>query len=154
MLSKKEQSLLDVIEAHAAANGIEIVTVEIVGAKKAPVIRVYIDTQNGVSFNELSAAQAWIGDLLDAIDPFPGAYTLEVSSPGIDRPLRTLEHFARFIGEEAKVRLSESIDGKGAFTGTIVSCNDGEIVFSVDGQEMNVLLEKIKKANLIGKIEF
>ena len=97
MLTHKEQSLLDAIEPRAQAEGIEIVTIEIVGAKKAPTIRVYIDTDHGVGFDELSSAQAWMGDLMDEIDPFPGAYTLEVSSPGIDRPLRTIEHFERLV---------------------------------------------------------
>ena len=100
MLTHKEQSLLDALEPRAVAEGLEIVTLEVVGAKKAPTIRVYIDTDHGVGFDELSSAQSWMGDLMDEIDPFPGAYTLEVSSPGIDRPLRTPEHFERFAGEK------------------------------------------------------
>ena len=103
MLGKKEQQLLDALAPRAAEEGVEIVTVEVVGAKKAPTIRVYIDVEGGVSFDELSAAQGWINDLMDELDPFPGAYTLEVSSPGIDRPLRTPEHFARFAGETVTV---------------------------------------------------
>ena len=105
MLSKKEQQLLDALAPRAEQEGVEIVTVEVAGAKKAPTIRVYIDTPDGVSFDELSSAQAWINDLMDELDPFPGAYTLEVSSPGIDRPLRTAEHFARFVGDTAVLHL-------------------------------------------------
>ena len=104
MLSKKEQQLLDALAPRAEQEGVEIVTVEVAGAKKAPTIRVYIDTPDGVSFDELSSAQAWINDLMDELDPFPGAYTLEVSSPGIDRPLRTAEHFARFVGDTAVLK--------------------------------------------------
>ena len=81
MLSKKETELLDALEPRAASEGVEIVTVQVVGAKKAPTIRVFIDTPEGVSFDELAKAQAWINDIMDALDPFPGAYTLEVSSP-------------------------------------------------------------------------
>ena len=112
MLSKKEQQLLDALVPRARQEGVEIVTLEVAGAKKAPTIRVYIDTEDGVSFDELSAAQAWINDLMDEIDPFPGAYMLEVSSPGIDRPLRTLEHFARFAGEQAVVKTVSAVDGR------------------------------------------
>ncbi|MEG0323438.1 MAG: ribosome maturation factor RimP, partial [Raoultibacter sp.] len=90
MLTAKERTLLEAMESQASEHGIEIVTVEVAGAKKAPTIRVYIDTPEGVSFDQLSSAQVWINDIMDRIDPFPGAYTLEVSSPGIDRPLRTL----------------------------------------------------------------
>ena len=68
MLTHKEQSLLDALEGRAAAEGIELVTLEIVGAKKAPTIRVYIDTDHGVSFDELSSTQAWMGEIMDEID--------------------------------------------------------------------------------------
>ena len=112
MLSKKEQQLLDALAPRAEQEGVEIVTVEVAGAKKAPTIRVYIDTPDGVSFDELSSAQAWINDLMDELDPFPGAYTLEVSSPGIDRPLRTAEHFARFVGDTAVLK-TQPVDGRG-----------------------------------------
>ena len=101
MLSKKEQQLLDALAPRAEQEGVEIVTVDVVGAKKAPTIRVFIDTPDGVSFDELSSAQVWINDIMDELDPFPGAYPLEVSSPGIARPLRTPQHFARFAGDTA-----------------------------------------------------
>ena len=89
------------MEPRAASEGVEVVTVEIVGSRKAPTIRVYLDTAKGISFDEITAAQVWVNEIMDEIDPFPGAYTLEVSSPGIDRPLRTPEHFERFAGDEA-----------------------------------------------------
>ena len=82
MLTAKEQKLLDALEPTAAASGVEIVTLEIMGSKKAPTIRVFIDTEEGVSFDELASAQVWINRIMDEIDPFPGAYMLEVSSPG------------------------------------------------------------------------
>ena len=110
MLTAKEQSLLAALEPRAAEEGIEIVTVEVVGAKKAPTIRVYIDTPEGVSFDQLASSQRWINDIMDEIDPFPGAYMLEVSSPGIDRPLRTPAHFARFAGEVAVIATKAPID--------------------------------------------
>jgi len=103
MLTAKEKSLLAALEPRAASEGVEVVTVEIVGSRKAPTIRVYLDTAKGISFDEITAAQVWVNEIMDEIDPFPGAYTLEVSSPGIDRPLRTPEHFERFAGDEAYV---------------------------------------------------
>ena len=84
MLTAKEKSLLSALEPRAASEGVEIVTLEIVGSKKAPTIRVYIDAAGGISFDELARTQAWVGDVMDELDPFPGAYMLEVSSPGID----------------------------------------------------------------------
>ncbi|MEG0302976.1 MAG: ribosome maturation factor RimP [Gordonibacter sp.] len=154
MLGKKEQQLLDALSPRAAAEGIEVVTVEVVGARKAPTIRVYIDTPDGVSFDELSSSQAWINDLMDELDPFPGAYTLEVSSPGIDRPLRTPEHFARFVGEVAVVKTSAALEGRSAFTGTIVAVLADVVELDVDGQAVRIPFDTIKRAHLKGVVDF
>ena len=154
MLSKKEQQLLDALVPRARQEGVEIVTLEVAGAKKAPTIRVYIDTEDGVSFDELSAAQAWINDLMDEIDPFPGAYMLEVSSPGIDRPLRTLEHFARFAGEQAVVKTVSAVDGRSSFTGMLVGTDGDDVLLDVDGATVRVAHANIKRAHVKGPIDF
>ena len=154
MLTKREQSLLDALEPHALAEGIEIVTLEIVGSKKAPTIRVYIDTEDGVGFDELSHAQAWINQLMDEIDPFPGAYMLEVSSPGIDRPLRTLEHFKRFAGDQAVIKTTSPIDGRSTFSGTLVGVEGESVLIEVEGIQRTIPYSTIKKANIKGTIVF
>ena len=154
MLSNKEKQLLGALEPQARQEGIEIVTIEVVGAKKSPTIRVYIDTDHGVTFDELSAAQAWINEIMDELDPFPGAYTLEVSSPGIDRPLRTPEHFQRFAGQTAVVKTVGPIDGSSSFTGDIVSADEAQVVLSVDGSDRSIPFDQIKKAHLKGTIDF
>lgn len=153
MLGKKEQQLLDALAPRAEQEGVEVVTVEVVGAKKAPTIRVFIDTPDGVSFDELSSAQAWINDIMDELDPFPGAYTLEVSSPGIDRPLRTAEHFARFAGETAVLK-TQPVDGRSNWTGAIVGVQDDAVVLDVDGTETQIPMSAIKRAHLKGTIDF
>lgn len=154
MLSKKEQQLLDALSPRAEAEGVEIVTIEVVGSRKAPTIRVYIDTDHGVSFDELASSQAWINDIMDALDPFPGAYTLEVSSPGIDRPLRTAAHFMRFVGQEAVVKTSEPIEGRSSFSGAIASADEASVTLDVDGEPCTLPLETIKRARLKGAIDF
>lgn len=154
MLTRKERELLDALAPRAASEGVEIVTVQIAGAKKAPTIRVYIDTPEGVSFDQLAAAQAWINDIMDEIDPFPGAYTLEVSSPGIDRPLRTPEHFSRFAGETAVVKMSGPVEGRSNFTGTIVSADADACVLDVDGEQVALAFSDIKRAHLRGRVDF
>lgn len=154
MLTAKEQSILDALASKAAARDCEIVTVEVVGASKSPVIRVYIDAEGGVTFNELTAAQEWISSLLDEIDPFPGAYVLEVSSPGIDRPLRTPEHFQAAVGEKAKLKTMSAIDGRKHFKGEIISASAGSVTISVDGSPIELPYENIAKANIIGTVEF
>ncbi len=153
MFTATEQKLFDAICARNPGD-VEIVSLEVTGAKKAPTICVYIDTENGVSFDEITAAQKWINELMDEIDPFPGAYTLEVSSPGIDRPLRTVEHFARFAGQRAYVKATQAVDGRSAWTGIILSATEEEIRMNVDGTEYTIPFNLIKKANLKGEISF
>ncbi|WP_349665500.1 ribosome maturation factor RimP [Adlercreutzia murintestinalis] len=153
VLTAKEKMLLDALEPRAVQEGVEIVDIEIVGAKKAPTIRVFVDTPDGVSFDVLSSAQAWIGDLLDEVDPFPGAYTMEVSSPGIDRPLRTLQHFQRFAGSTVRIRTCEPVDGRANFKGVLSV--EGDVLQIEDGGEtFRIPFSTVKKANLIGEIEF
>lgn len=154
MLTAKEQSLLDALEPHAEAHRISIVTVEVAGASKSPVIRVYIDAPGGVSFTELTEAQEWIGTLMDELDPFPGAYVLEVSSPGIDRPLRTPAHFQAAVGEQVKVKTSEAVEGRKNFKGALVSATEDAVVIEVDGAEVALPFAAIAKANIIGTVKF
>lgn len=154
MLTKKEKQLLEALQSSAEGRGVEIVTVEVIGSSKSPVVRVYIDTPDGVSFKELTESQEWIGELMDEIDPFPGAYTLEVSSPGIDRPLRTPEHFARFSGEQAKVRTTGPIDGRSNFKGRIVSADADVLVLELDYGRAEIPFSAIRRANLVGRVDF
>ena len=154
MLTNKEQSLLNAIEPKAQAEGVEIVTLEIVGAKKAPTIRVFIDTDHGVGFDELASAQSWINEIMDEIDPFPGAYTLEVSSPGIDRPLRTPEHFERFAGERAVIKTQGQIEGRSSFSGTISEADEERVKIDCDGTVYEIPYAQVKRANLKGTVSF
>ena len=154
MLTGKEKLLLEALEPTAAEKGIEIVTVEVVGARKAPTIRVYIDTPDGVSFDELASAQEWINAIMDDIDPFPGAYTLEVSSPGIDRPLRTPEHFDRFAGEDVQVVLRGPVNGRAKWTGELFGDARRRGGAFRRRRERDLPLEAIKRANVKGRIDF
>ena len=153
MFTATEQKLFDAICARNPGD-VEIVTLEVTGGKKSPTICVYIDTPSGVTFDEITTAQKWINALMDELDPFPGAYTLEVSSPGIDRPLRTPEHFARFVGSRAYVKAKEAIDGRSAWTGTLVSADADTVVIDVDGTVYTVPFASIRKANLKGEVSF
>ncbi len=155
MLTAKEKALLAAMEPRAASEGVEIVTVEIVGSKKAPTIRVYIDAAGGISFDELARTQAWVGELMDELDPFPGAYMLEVSSPGIDRPLRTPEHFVRYAGEQVNVKTNGPVEGRSSFTGELSGYDDGCVVVAVEGGDTyRIPYDSIKKARVKGTIDF
>ena len=154
MLTAKEKALLEALMPQAADEGVEIVTVEIVGSKKAPTIRVFIDAEGGISFDELARTQAWIGTMMDELDPFPGAYMLEVSSPGIDRPLRTPEHFNRFAGETVNIKTRGPIEGRSSFTGELAGFSDGAVRLIVEGETMAIPHDQIKRARLKGSVDF
>jgi len=154
VLSPVEAKLLKALEPQAEASGIEIVTIQVTGAKKAPTIRVYIDTPGGVSFDTLCASQAWINDVVDRIDPFPGAYMLEVSSPGIDRPLRTPQHFARFAGEDVVVKTAP-VDGRSRFSGVLAGIEGENVLVNLeDGTQVSLPINGIKSAHTVGKVDF
>ncbi len=142
------------LEPAAAREGFELVAVETAGATKAPVIRVFVDREGGIDVDALVDANRWISEVLDETDPVRSAYTLEVSSPGVDRPLTKLEHFVRFSGQTAKIKTSP-IEGRSAFRGTIVSVEDDTIVFDIeDGDTVRIPHAAITKARLKGTVDF
>ena len=162
MATKKEYDLVEAIEAVGAkvAPDVDIVDVKIVGPAKAPIVRVYIDHVDGVGFDLLTGTQKWIGDILDEINPFNGPYTLEVSSPGPERPLRKLEHFKAGIEKKAKIKCNEAVDNRKNFTGTIKSADEKVIEIVLDegkkGEEPQVKIpfETICSANLVADTDW
>mgnify|MGYP003204692320 CR=1 FL=1 len=98
--TKTEQAIIDALEAVAPQHDIDIVDVELVGATKAPCVRVRIEGAEGqsLSLNDVTANTKWVGDVIEELDPISSSYTLEVSSPGMARPLRRPCDFARFVG--------------------------------------------------------
>lgn len=141
------------LESSAAEHGLELVAVEQAGGRKTPVIRVLLDREGGIDIEELARANQWISAVLDEAEPIHGPYTLEVSSPGIDRPLRRPEDFERFAGQTATVK-TRSREGRGAWTGTIVGMEGGDIVLDVDGEEVRIAFDDMTKARLKGEVDF
>jgi Uncharacterized protein conserved in bacteria len=117
------------------------------------VLRLYIDTPQGdgraVGIEDCEATSREVSAQLDVADPISGNYTLEVSSPGVDRPLFTTAQFARFQGENAKVSLKLPMDGRRRLQGEIVRVDGGTVVFGVDGSELAVAVDNIEKARLV-----
>ena len=112
MRSKKEVQLLEALEVAAAAQGFDLVDLEFAGSGKSTVLRVYINKDEGLTIDGIAGANAWISEVVERLDPYKGSYTLEVSSPGIDRPLRTWKHFERAVGEEAVITLESAQDSR------------------------------------------
>ena len=103
--TKTEQAIIDALEAVAPQHDVDIVDVELVGATKAPCVRVRIEGAEGqsLSLNDVTANTKWVGDVIEELDPISSSYTLEVSSPGMARPLRRPRDFARFVGENCEL---------------------------------------------------
>jgi ribosome maturation factor RimP len=151
-------SLTETIEALltplAEREGFELVAVETAGSHKEPVVRVLLDREGGLDLDALCSANAWIADTLDAQESIlRGAYTLEVSSPGIDRPLRKLVDFERFAGSGAKIKTVPA-QGRTTYTGTIVGIEGENVVLDVDGQTVRIPHGAVSKAHLKADVDF
>lgn len=142
--------LLDALEAESGSHGADIVDVEVVGASKAPVVRVRVDHAepgDPISLDEVAAHSRWIGEVVEACDPFPGSYSLEVSSPGLDRPLRRASDFERFCGDAVQVRMAGH-EGRRTFTGTLAGFKDGDVLVECDDGLHALPLADIQSAKL------
>jgi ribosome maturation factor RimP len=138
----------------AEAEGFELVTVEVAGAKNAPLVRVYLDREGGLDIDAIASANAWVIPVLDEVPELTDRYTLEVSSPGIDRPLCTLGDFERFTGSDAKVTCSQPIEGRKHFTGTITGTEGESIILDAEGTTYRIPLDAVSKARLRAEIDF
>lgn len=148
------EQLSDLLEHRARDHGLELVAVEVAGSDRRPLVRVFLDRAGGIDLEAICEANHWIAEVLDEGPGPAGAYTLEVSSPGIERPLRKLADFERFTGHEAVVQTSRPIDGRRRFTGGIVAVNGETIVLDVDGTEYRVPHGDVTKARLKVDIDF
>lgn len=119
--------VMELVEPVAVERGLELVDVEFQAHGKRSVLRLYIDRPGGVGLDDLAAVSREVSDVLDAHDAVPGQYTLECSSPGINRRLRKPEDFARFCGKSVRVRTSTPIAGSRNFAGLLVAASGDAI---------------------------
>ena len=153
-LSTQEETrvrLLELLEAEADAHGIDIVDVEVVGASKAPTVRVRIDhaaeDADPITLDEVSEETAWISDLIDEADPIEGRYNLEVSSPGLARPLRKKRDFVRFAGENGPLTRNVS-EGRRKYTGRLDGMEDDTVRMTTDEGEFAFEFDSIRACTI------
>ena len=133
--------------------GYELVGVEYTGGSGHGTLRVYIDRDSGVSLDDCAAISHQVSGILDVEEPIKQAYDLEISSPGIDRPLFKLADFERFAGSVAKIRLAAGLDGRRNFKGRLQGVTDaGQVSIEVDGEVFDLPYADIARANLVGEI--
>lgn len=132
--------------------GYELVGVELVaGERRGEVLRVYIDREGGILVTDCTAVSHQISGVLDVEDPIKGDYALEVSSPGMARPLFELAHFARFVGQEVKVKLGRPLEGRRNYKGVLSGVEGDDVLLQVNEQLVRIAFEQIDSAKLIPK---
>ena len=133
----------------AAGEGLEIVDIELKheGSRSGRVLRLYLDKEGGPNMDELSRVSRGMSDLLDVNDVVEGAFTLELSSPSVNRPLQRPEHFARFVGKKVRVRTREMINGRRSFLGSLLEVTLDKIAVNQDGARWEIPFALIEKSN-------
>ena len=149
MISK--HPIHDLVPPTIEAMGFDVVRIMTIGAQR-PTLQIMIERKdrNNLVVDDCAAVSRAVSAILDEKDPIDGEYSLEVSSPGIDRPLTTVEHFSRFCGYETKVETDVAVDGRKRFKGKIIKVDDnGVIYFSMDEKEYQIPFESVSKAKLV-----
>ena len=145
-------ALRELLEPVIEAMGYELVMVELTGAG-SKTLRVYIDSPGGIVLDDCEMVSRQVSTLLDVDDPISGEYALEVSSPGLDRPLAKPEHFRRAEGNMVRIRMIRSHLGRRNFTG-LLKCVSGEgAVVEVDGEEYELAYNDMDRARLVSEFE-
>tara|TARA_B100001142_G_scaffold31105_1_gene27625 strand:- start:2289 stop:2747 length:459 start_codon:yes stop_codon:yes gene_type:complete len=144
----RKDSLLGLLEPSVEALGYELVDLDVQTGWRG-VLRIYIDKEEGIELADCELVSRQLSDLLDVEDPLPGHYVLEVSSPGIERRLRTLEHFKRFCGLEVVVQLKAPKDGLQKLRGRILEVQEEVIVIKGQEQSWTIELIEVELARLL-----
>ncbi len=146
-------NLRDLLGPAVAALGCELVGTEYRSNGAHSLLRVYIDKPDGVTMEDCTAVSHQVSGLLDVEDPVPGQYTLEVSSPGLDRPLFQAQDFERFAGQVVKLRTRFPVAGKRNFRGLLQGLQEQQVVIQEqDGKQVSLPLEQIEQARLVPDI--
>ncbi|AEY65683.1 ribosome maturation factor RimP [Clostridium sp. BNL1100] len=138
-----QQTVTELVSPVVENLNYELVDVEYVKEGANWYLRVYIDKPGGISIDDCQAVSEQISDLLDKNDPIDQSYYLEVSSPGLDRPLKTEKDFTKYKGELVEVKVFQPIDGKKIFEGELVGLKDNFIVINQDGHEVQFERDKV-----------
>ena len=148
MTGTLRERLIALIEPVLGRLGYELVELEYAAGRAHALLRLFIDAPAGVGLDDCARASREVSAFLDVEDPIPTAYTLEVSSPGFDRVLRTQAHFGRFVGSRVFVELKEPRAGRRRYTGTLLTVDEAGIALEVDREQVAMAFTEIGKARL------
>ena len=144
-----KQRLINLIEPLVESKGFELVYLEYVVGKQHGALHLFIDHENGITVEDCALISRAVSDLLDLDDPIAHSYTLEVSSPGLERPLTKKGHFVRFQGSKVKIKVRDEIDGSNKISGTLQNAeNDHVVIRKENNKLLEVPYDLIVRANL------
>ncbi len=150
---KQNRKIVELIEPVVLAMGYELWGVEYLAQGRYSLLRIYIDKADGITLSDCEQVSRQVTGVLDVEDPIQGAYNLEVSSPGLDRPLFTLSQFARYIDNEARLTLSLKLEGRRKLTGKITGTDENLVLMLVEGKLYKVPADSIDNARLVPEID-
>lgn len=143
------ERLTQLLEPVITGLGYELVGLEYHPNRKRGVLRIFIDSPSGIGVDDCARVSHQVSGVLDVEDPLPGEYNLEVSSPGLDRPIFKPEDFNRFAGERVRLRLQGTLDGRRRFRGRLIGLEgDDVVVEEPDGGTARVPLDRVDKAHV------
>ena len=151
-MAKFEQKLTELLKPAVEETGKTLLGIEYISAGNNSVLRLFIDHDNGIDVDDCAEVSRQVGALLDVEDPISSEYNLEVSSPGIDRPLFELAHFQAIVGETVNVKLSMPLNGRRKFKGQLVAIENDNLIVEVDSIDYELAIKNVDKANLVAKL--
>ncbi|WP_252272812.1 ribosome maturation factor RimP [Pseudomonas subflava] len=152
-MSSKLEQLQAMLAPVVESLGYQCWGIEFISQGRHSLLRVYIDHANGILIEDCETVSRQVSAVLDVEDPISSEYTLEVSSPGMDRPLFTLEQFAAHSGEQVKIKLRSPFDGRRNFQGLLRGVEEQDVVVLVDDHEFLLPIDLIDKANIIPRFD-
>ena len=152
-MSTKDAALNALIDPVVSALGFELWGIDYLSQGKQSRLVIYIDHPDGITVDNCANVSRQVGAVLDVEDPITGQFQLEVSSPGMDRPLFTLDQYERYIGHVVALRLRQAFDGQRKFQGLVTGTEDGDVVIRVDEEEYCFPIESIDQARIVPRFE-
>lgn len=145
--------LYEIITPVVEGLGYELVGIEYLPQGKHSLLRIYIDQEAGITLDDCEKVSRQVSAVMDVEDPLTNNYNLEISSPGMERPLFVEAHYLRFAGHQVFVRMSFPVDGRRKFEGTLLGVEAGDVLLEIDEEQFRLPLAQVDKAHLVPQFD-
>jgi ribosome maturation factor RimP len=151
-VSRRTEEIQAMLQPVVEAMGYEFWGMEYLQGRGAT-LRIFIDREEGISVDDCAMVSHQVSGVLDVEDPISGEYSLEVSSPGMDRPLFTLEQWSRYIGDDVQIRLLAPVAGRRRLTATLTAIDGDDVLLDLKGEALRVPFAQVDRASLVAKFD-